>query len=231
MRIVILAAGQSKRFKDEGYLIPKPFLKINWRGRTRTMLEHVISTIPLGITDDVTVAIPPGYTEFFPRWVKSFEIEGTAGPAETALEVLNTFEQPDSVLIMDSDILNYTNDLHRLCQLDGYLGVLVNQSSNDSYSYVDKLGIFSEIKEKNRISDWAVQGAYFIHRTIMSRFMMHLALNCDAHKEEPYLSQVFDQMIDNKYSILTTYAPINWGTPYDVINSGALIVEEEKSCT
>lgn len=228
MYVIILAAGQSKRFLEAGIDTPKPFLEIVWRGTSVYMLQHVINTVPFKF--DISIAVPPRHVFDIPR-VKSYEISDTKGPADTAFRmvialekyVLNTYS---SYLILDCDILNTTNDLERLSELN-YCGVLVSRSANPAYSYVDKLGPFDRIEEKNRISEYAVQGAYFIHQSAFNEFINISKLVIEA-KQEPYLSHVFNAMQCEKIALETSYTPISWGTPRDLILSGARLATKEE---
>jgi NDP-sugar pyrophosphorylase family protein len=225
MQIIILAAGASKRFQDQGYVTPKPFLQIEWRGTTQTMLEHVINTIPVQYTDIFVVT--PKHVELptFNRKVWSEQIEPTKGPAHTAWLLMKSLIG-DSTLILDSDVLNFTNDLYALTLLSS-MGVLVKPSSNPAYSYVDKLGDFTRIQEKEMISKYAVQGAYFIHWRHYEEFVGH-SKDVIEEMSEPFISHVFNRMdIGARIAIQTTYNPVEWGTPRDVVISGAKIVTEK----
>jgi dTDP-glucose pyrophosphorylase len=231
MRVIILAAGQSNRFKKAGYKTPKPFLKVDWNGITVTMLEHVLNTIPLEFKT-IEIAIPPGYSQDFTdklgwvdqRLINYHILDNTKGPAETALLVMRHITE--SCLILDTDILNSTNDLIKLTRLN-HCGVLVRRSANPAYSYVDRLGEFQRIKEKERISDYAVQGAYFIPRTALHAFMPVLEETVEV-MDEPFMSHVFDRLSLLKYAVPTTYTPVDWGTPRDVEMSGAYIMSERE---
>jgi NDP-sugar pyrophosphorylase family protein len=217
MRALILAAGQSRRFKEAGYNTPKPFLQIKWRDTTTSMLNHVINTIPKGF--NILVAAPKGYaSEIHVDYYK--EVENSKGPADTALQALNLLI-PASTIIIDCDILNHTNDLIKLSKLN-HCGVLVKRSANPAYSYVDGLGTFHHIAEKSRISEYAVQGAYFIPEHALEETMEEMGKVCNQSRE-PYMSHVFDRLTLVKYSIHTTYTPIDWGTPNDLKLSGAEI--------
>lgn len=225
MYVIILAAGQSKRFQEVGIEIPKPFLEIHWRGKSVYMLQHVINTIPLKFAE-IHIAVPPK-TEFRAPGIHSYEISDTKGPAHTAYQMLSLLGDydtgaPSSYLILDCDVLNFTNDLERLSELD-HSGVLVSWSANPAYSYVDKLGPFEHIEEKKRISEYAVRGAYFIHQSGLNEFINLSKLVIEA-KQEPYLSHVFDAMQCEKRAVETSYLPVDWGTPRDIRISGAHIV-------
>lgn len=232
MRVIILAAGQSKRFQKAGYKIPKPFLKIEWNGVTAMMLEHVIINVPLEF-NLIDIAIPPGWSNKITEcssWKESLRvnfhvIEFSRGPADTANQVLEKC-RPQSTLILDTDILNSSNDLLKLVKLN-HCGVLVRRSANPAYSYVDRIGEFQTIKEKERISEYAVQGAYYIPRTAMDEFKAVIN-NVISLEPEPYMSHVFDRMAILKYAVPTTYIPVDWGTPQDVELSGATIVSESR---
>src|SRR5262245_47681586 len=99
IQIIILAAGQSRRFKDAGYMTPKPFLNIEWRNKTCKMVQHVIGTIPYVYHNNIIIATPPD----------------SKGPADTVLKTMTHVEH--SCLILDCDILNHTNDLFVLSKM------------------------------------------------------------------------------------------------------------------
>jgi len=229
MQVIILAAGQSHRFKEAGYSISKPFLEIEWRGLVAPMLEHVRYTIPLefkGVTVATLIGGSPISSE-----VNIIGIENTKGPADTVRQVIEKIE-PQSCLIMDSDILNFTNDLRGITNLpDSYIGVLVCRSNNPAFSYVDSIELFNVIKEKNRISEYAVRGAYFVGKDVMGEFTFALDA-ATTGQQEPFVSHAFDLMGCKKMAIETTYVPVDWGTPHDVELSGArIITERRKECS
>lgn len=228
MLTIVLAAGQSKRFQVEGYKIPKPFLDIEWRGVRASMLDHVLNTIPAQL-NPIRVAVPDSYDKtykFQPFDRISFTGVGeTRGPAESLLKIVMKpfFSGEESLLIMDSDILNHTNDLWELANLQTS-GVLVRKSANPAYSYVDALGEFQIIMEKSRISEWAVSGAYFIHESDRDDFVYQLDNISKNSVKEPYISHAILLMERRKMtSLAVTYDPIDWGTPQDVLLSGARI--------
>lgn len=225
MRVVILAAGQSRRFKDEGIMVPKPLLQIEWRGTILSMVEHVMKTVPMEYQNKIIIAVSPEFVAKISTLPISTSrlciVESTKGPAETALKTMQNLE-PEATLIMDVDVLNYTNDLHRLTNLSR-CGVLVSWSANPAFSYVDSVGVFKQIREKQRISEYAVRGAYFI--PLESRFNFIGALEkVSGVIQEPYISQALGYMDEEKYAIQTSYTPLEWGTPRDIRISGAHIV-------
>jgi molybdopterin-guanine dinucleotide biosynthesis protein A len=229
MRIVILAAGLSRRFQEAGYQTPKPFLNIEWRGWTQPMLMHVLRSVPLQF-EDVTIAIPTGWLErareitaTYERVVKFIEIEHSTGPASTAKQTLLGFDDK-ATLFLDCDIINHPNDLWVLCCLN-CCGVLVSNSTNPAFSYVTNTGSFFHIKEKQRISPYAVRGAYFVPTHMMKSFVMWMNIVI-SNEQEPFISHIFDMLPDSKFALETTYDPIDWGTPLDVKLSSAKIITE-----
>jgi len=221
MLTIILAAGQSKRFQEEGYMVPKPFLRIEWRGRNLQMLDHVRYTLPREFTQ-LVCAVPEGYEK---QMTECRAIVDTRGPADTALQMINRFE-PVSCLILDADILNFTNDLYWLTH-NKLPAVLVSKSANPAFSYVERLGHFRRVAEKHRISDYAVRGAYFVPDHAMVEFTMALEDILERDKE-PYISHAFNNMITPKCAVETTYIPVDWGTPRDVLLSGARIISPKE---
>lgn len=223
MYVVILAAGQSKRFQDAGYKIPKPFLKVEWRGAVRPMIIHVINSLPRQFTSRI-IAAPPGHEqemEYYDSLAYYISTEGTKGPAHTLQRVLHHLPNVESTLILDCDVLNYHLDLYNLTK-EPMCSVLVSPSIDPSCSYVDKVGNFTRLVEKEVISYYAVRGAYYIPRLYIEEFILTLEMVV-AEKDEPYISHVFNAMQVAKYALQTTYLPIDWGTPEAIIASGAKI--------
>lgn len=227
MRVIILAAGKSRRFQEAKFLTPKPFLQIEWRGCTEPMLCHVLQSVPIGYP--ISVAIPSGYlteaqlvTQKWPQ-ITFKEIAETIGPADTLRQMLTGDGQP--LLVLDVDVINHTNDLVMLSLLN-CSGVLVSKSTNPSYSYVTNLGSFFHIKEKERISSYAVRGAYYIITSDVVEFKEYLKIAIKNYKE-PFVSHALDLLPNSKFALKTFYDPIEWGTPLDVKLSHARIVTGE----
>lgn len=225
MRVIILAAGESKRFQEEQYIVPKPFIMIDWRGFVHSMLGHILNTVPAQF-ESIAVGIPGGWMNeavsisSIPTY---YEIQ-SKGPADTTFQVLKHV-QPDDTLIMDVDVLNWTNDLYRLSKLP-CCGVLTSWSANPSFSYVNQLGPFHTIAEKQRISEDAVRGAYYVPGGSRAKFMESLE-KAILRAREPFISHAFNVLDDEKFALTTTYTPIEWGTPRDIRISGAHIITEK----
>jgi dTDP-glucose pyrophosphorylase len=233
-RVIVLAAGQSKRFAAVGITTPKQFLNIDWRGRVDLMVNHVLRSIPM-VFDDIVVAVATDeYAHLLEKSysynnrIRYLEVGETKGPAHTVSIVLEHNPENKSTLIMDSDVLNYTNDLWNLCDKP-CSGVLVHPSANPESSYVNKIGFFDDIMEKNRISEWAVRGAYFIHESHMSEFKRLLGIFMPEYNE-PFISHVMTMMLDeDRYALECTYAPVDWGDPRMLKASGARIIHNEET--
>lgn len=229
MHVIILAAGESKRFQDAGYMIPKPFLLIEWRGSVKTMLEHSIATVPL--SDDALITAVPYKHDSLAREITKgrvtvFPIVNTIGPLDTAYQVMREYGK-SSTLILDVDVLNTTNDLYSLTRTNlQRCAVLTSYSANPAFSYVENLGPFKRIVEKERISEYAVRGAYYVPGTEHEKFMA-AAKEIIKQKKEPFISNALNMVKDYKFAYQTTYAPIEWGTPNDVIISGAHIIYKD----
>jgi hypothetical protein len=179
--------------------------------------------------NDVTIAVPEGYIDVIDSLpyadtyrVNCVTVSKTKGPAHTARIALDNSTHIASTLILDSDVLNYTNDLWFLGTLQ-YSGVLVHSSTSSAYSYVNKLGLFTKIIEKTPISEWAVRGAYFIHEKHMNEYIrIHDKLM--PQYNELYISYIMYMMLNcEKYALECTYAPVDWGTPEAIEASGARI--------
>jgi len=221
---IILGAGESRRYKEDGHLKPKPLLIVRREFSTSSMLQHVRGTVPPGC---IVVAALPSNCEPPPDFHDPvFYIKETRGQADTAYQVLECLKPEDSVIILDCDMIvpmSYQRILLDALQLFD-TSVLVTESFDPNASRVDRVPYPTKFVEKSPISEWGIVGARAFKRVSMIRKALKYVLDA-LPNEEPYLSTAmnfypgkhFAQVIDsNDY--------YDWGTPDRLRQTGAVIL-------
>lgn len=149
--VLIPAAGESQRFRQEGFTRHKPYLTVTDRTGVRdTMLNHVVTT--LGAHPHVMVALPNGGGSHpFHRSVLSLNVMSTASHMDTVRQMLQCLHSNDSVLIVDCDTIigemsKLIFDLHQDFIDDEVLLCVANWNKTTmSMARIDrKLGTFYE---------------------------------------------------------------------------------------
>lgn len=236
MLAVILAAGESRRFREGGLPVHKPFLTVDYEGFTGYMLEHVLRRLPHGMR--ALVGVPMGYTQHLTQqhrttwahWMESrcVSVTHTRGQADTLRQLLIPELVPphEAVLVLNVDVLFATEDLERLVQTDWSgcsVSLLTQKSSSLAMSYVDRGEQFSRCVEKQVISDCAVAGAWLFPK--LGPVRAALAEICgNPEHGEPYISHAVTAMPPVRWAEGVTVDPVDWGTPAALAASGARIV-------
>lgn len=227
LTVVVLAVGESKRFKDEGYEILKQFLTVEYNGVKCSMLEHVNRTIPPFANK---LFVVPNYTRppedlqiTSQEWVSIMQ---SGGQAESAINSLKYVPQGHSVMFLDCDMLLGRDDLtFMLKALFLYDSVIAVQKTFDpNASRVDKVPFPTAFAEKEPISEWGIvsaRGFKDYDKLIMS---LHHGIVED-HKagREPYLTGTLMAYPGIIYAHELFQPIVDWGTPDRVRLSGAQI--------
>lgn len=219
---IILGAGESKRFHDEGFVCPKPSLLIEHKGKPLSMITHVANSVPASIYQRLAVyraGVPmPTDLDALPMWVKA-----TRGQADTAYQVVQTMLPHDGVLMLDCDMLLEREDLERIVTLMGIYDVVVavTKTVDPNASRVDSAPLFTTCAEKQAISQWGIVGA----RGFSTAWILEKALQklLEESPEEPYLSMAINNYPGSKYAYEITKFQ-DWGTPERIQKSGAKIL-------
>lgn len=205
MNVLVLMAGRGQRFKNEGYTIPKPLIKV----KGKTILEWTTESCPYirhggeGQPDHIKLHfavlqehLDDGLTEFlYSVYGKNIEIipfnNVTRGGLDTAAQVANLMQYKEyPLLILDSD--NKYNDNG----LKGFISELKfkqnmavacfdnpDQSLPNKWSNVDvKDGIATGIREKDDtwINKPAMIGIFYFGETKL--FMSYANFIMQFHK-------------------------------------------------
>lgn len=233
LQILIPAAGESKRFKEEGYDSPKALLYLKSSdGVVKDMLTHVIDTLPqekdsLGWPIPITIALSSNQE----KWVVGNSItikwiDKTIGQADTILQSIKDLKDEDSILICDCDMLLKKEDLKQLVWLLlGYdVTIAVSETFDPNASRVDQVPFPKMFVEKEPISQYGIIGA----RAFRSIGKLKQALkktleDCEKLNIEPYLSMAINNYVGTKYALLINEF-VDLGTPERIRKAGWEII-------
>jgi NDP-sugar pyrophosphorylase family protein len=174
MNIIIPIGGIGQRFKDDGYLMPKPLINV----LGKPMISRVIESLNITEDDCIYIVYNNQLKEFnfeslikfwFPKKsIKFISLNHvTKGASETVLCCLNTLSSQElnkNFLLVDCDTF-YTDDIIKIYKESTYKNLIYyfEDKNNDpifSYIKLDSNNKVFDIKEKNKISDNANTGAY-----------------------------------------------------------------------
>ena len=206
MIVIIPLGGTGERFKKNNYKEPKALIKVFGQ----PILFYLLDNID---TKQVTKIIIPYNKEYshynfenllknkFPSYNFSFFKlqENTRGAAETlnlALKNENMYED-SPILCLDGD--NFYN-IDIIDRWDGKDGIITFEDINSDpiYSYVNinNLNFITDIKEKEKISNFACSGGYgFSSWKNLLKYTNHIINNNIRDKDEFYTSVVIKEMI------------------------------------
>lgn len=207
MNIIIPLGGLGERFKKEGYNDPKPLIKI----LGKEMILYVIENLNLNIEDKVHIIYDPdldkkGFSDVLNRCKKKINYiklhKQTEGAVETILIGLNTLNNNDltkKCMLLDCDTF-YTADIASIYryQKENAVFAFIDNQDKPIYSYInfDNDKLINEIKEKQKISNYANSGCYcFKDGYILKQYCEKIMQDNIRQNGEYYTSCVIDKMI------------------------------------
>lgn len=237
MKIVIPMAGQSKRFKDAGYTVPKPFMLIDGR----PMIRHVCDLFEQGdelyFICDKKHLENPDYRAILEADTHAHHVIGIDpspdGPVGTALAIADMISREDDVLLSYCDFRvawNVKRFKNEAVNYDGaipcFRGHQPASYGTTYYAYVrtnDQRELL-ELREKQsftpqRHNEYASAGLYYFNTWEM---FVHYARRTLQEGRGPwpefYVSLLYNPMVADGKKILITEVDkfICWGTPGDV---------------
>ena len=169
MNIIILAAGEGKRFKEEGFVEPKPLIKV----LTKPIINWLLDSLNISKKDNLILVLNKNHSDFRIKDctqnqynnlnIKFSEVNYTTrGAAETLYSCLDSIDNTDPILVLDCDTF-YEEDIVNKCRSiqDNFLFYFNTSTKEPIYSYINiKENKIVEIKEKIKISNNACSGAY-----------------------------------------------------------------------
>jgi NDP-sugar pyrophosphorylase family protein len=224
-------AGRGQRFRDAGFLVPKPLIPV----RGRPMYAWATESLPLelaerlificlneqlrepGLADD----IHRRYGRWRPEIIALDEV--TAGQLCTVLKAESLLDNDRPLLIYNADTYCRTSLEKRLPELAadvaGLLGVFQAPGDKWSFARTDAGGRVIETAEKRRISDWASTGLYYFRRgaDFVGQARAMVAAN-ERTNGEFYVAPLYNRLIAAGARIEIDPAEEVWalGTPEDL---------------
>ena len=212
MNIIIPIGGIGQRFKDEGYLMPKPLISV----LGKTMIYRVIDNLKLNDEDTIYIVYNNQLKEFnfenlvkfyFPKKnIKFISLDHvTKGASETILYGLNEMpvkELEKEFLILDCDTF-YEEDIlemYRKSDNKNLIYYFEDKQTNPIFSYIklDSNNWVTKIAEKSKISNWANTGAYGFHT---GRTLKQYIEKLPSITSELYTSCVYNEMLKDNLVI------------------------------
>eukprot|EP00928_Gymnodinium_smaydae_P064124 TRINITY_DN4753_c0_g1_i1.p1 TRINITY_DN4753_c0_g1~~TRINITY_DN4753_c0_g1_i1.p1 ORF type:complete len:1179 (+),score=289.03 TRINITY_DN4753_c0_g1_i1:149-3685(+) len=174
VNVVVPLGGLGTRFQKEGYMRPKPFVKV----LGKEMILWVLDNLQLDAKDGLVIVYNPSFmsmdrlmsevvAEKYPR-VHLVELSGpTRGAAETVLiglEALAEDHRSRPTLLVDGDTFYTTDIVNRFRNVSERNACFVFRDTQPkpiySYCMLGDNDVIQEIREKVKISDWANSGCY-----------------------------------------------------------------------
>ena len=201
-------AGQGSRFKDAGYIKPKPFIDVSGK----SMIERVLDNLYYPNAKYLLIARPEHLDlekdlvrkielEYNARFITVNQLtEGTACTVLFAREFINNSEPlliANSDQIVDINIQDFIEDCFQK-QLQGCILCFQDKEMNPKWSFakLNSNGIVVEVKEKEPISDLATVGIYlFSEGKIFVDAALDMIIRNDRVNNEFYTCPVYNYAI------------------------------------
>lgn len=231
LNILVPMAGMGQRFKEAGYIFPKPLVEIN----NFPMINWVINS--LNIKANYTFIVLKEHLEKYNlKSVLNFITKNpniiildsvTDGAACTTLLAEEIINNENPLLIVNSDQFIEWDSSRTMYEfiskkVDG--GILTFKSTHPKWSYAktdNKTNTVLKVAEKNVISDNATVGVYYWRygsdyvRYAKSMIQKNIRVN-----NEFYICPVYNEAIVDKKNIIISEVKRMWGlgTPDDLEN-------------
>ena len=240
MKIIVLAAGQSQRFKQKGFLTPKFLIPLDGL----PMIQHVLEMFdPI---DEFYIIINRDHKKAHPdierdlkKLVKNCQVAiiepFTCGPVESVLKAEFDFPPDEPIIITYCDFSvtwNYRRFLRDVQGYDGgiptFKGFHPASFGGTSYCYLKEndqheLTALSEKKAftTHRHEEPASAGIYYFNKwSMFKRYAFQFLQDRSMWQglNELYVSLLFSKMISDKLKVKVFPVErfICWGTPEDV---------------
>jgi dTDP-glucose pyrophosphorylase len=224
--VIITLAGASSRFFNNGYSVVKYKLKYN----NKSIIENILVQIPRSTKLLIALNVKFNDEEYLRQILVKLEFVNfciievfeTKGQLETLIISLTS---ADSFITEKEEIVVYNGDTIRNLSKwsnfpnDGYIEVF--EAAGNHWSFVDKIGIVSIVKEKERISSFCSSGLYAFKNKnlILENYNTYKTLV----KSELYIAPFYQFLIENKFRIssglVSNKSFVFCGTPQEYISS------------
>lgn len=212
MNIIIPLGGKGERFQKEGYLEPKPLIKV----LNKEILYYTIDNLSIIDEDKIFIIYNKDLDEFnfkeiinnkYPKITLIKLDTQTKGASETIYiglrEIISKYDYHKKSILIDGDTFYTQNILEKFRNVTDKNAVFYtkNYEENPIFSYIkmDNENNIIDIKEKEKISVNANTGAYaFDDINILYKYSKYVVENNITFKNECYTSCIISIMINNK---------------------------------
>lgn len=228
MNVVIPMAGAGKRFSDQGYREPKPFIQFN----NKPMIQNVIENLNINANHIFIIQESSSYKDKLDDLLSNMNINCTIlsvdkltdGPACTALLAREIIDS-NPLLIVNCDQMIHDFDIKKLEEFvevnnaDGVLGAFLSSSEKNSYMKLNTFGEVTEVREKIVISNIATNG---LHYWKNGRDFINSATEMieadEKYNNEFYIAPTYNYLIKEGKKVLPYFYNLHFpiGTPEDL---------------
>ncbi len=234
--LVIPAAGEGRRFKEAGFLSPKPLIQV----KGIPMILWVIHNFNLQYQDDIIVIQQANdnlldnlnpYLNQIKAKVKFVTLNRlTNGPAKTVMEAASFINKENAVIVANSD--QYVSKgiegfVDKTRTMDNSGLILTMKATGKKWSYVQRnsIGSISQVKEKVEISTEATVGIYgWSSYQLMLDGFNEMFFQKDLTNGEFYVAPSYNYLINNGIKVFPEFIGDHasnvhgLGTPEDLSN-------------
>ena len=228
LTILIPMAGEGSRFKQEGYILPKPLIDVNGK----PMIQVVINN--LNINANYIYIVQKQHREKYnldtllniitPE-CKIVEVDGlTEGAACTVLLAKDFINNNNPLFLANSDqFVEWDSNgfMYKMNETNSDAGIVTFKSTEPKWSFVkvNEEGMVNEVAEKDPISDIATVGFYYWkHGSDFVKYAEEMIKNNIRVNNEFYICPVFNEAIKDNKKIRIFDVSKMWGlgTPKDL---------------
>lgn len=221
MNIIIPLGGLGERFKQDGYLRPKPLIKI----LGKEMIFYLIDNLNICKDDKLIIIYHKDLDKFnFKNIImnryRNIQLirlnKNTEGATETILYGLNNIEEKflsNKTILLDCDTFYFCDVVNKFRnQNNNAVFCFKDNQDKPIYSYVsfNEENIITSIREKIKISEYANTGCYcFEQAYTLKNYCIKVINNNIRENSEFYTSCVISEMIKDNHIFFANIININ----------------------
>jgi HAD superfamily hydrolase (TIGR01509 family) len=228
LNVLIPMAGLGSRFKDAGYVFPKPLVEVDGK----PMIQAVVESIGVNATYTYIVQ-----KEHYEKYNLSYllnlitpdcnivQVGGvTEGAAVTCLLAKEYIDNQSPLILANSDQIVEWNSRQFIYDLmtknaDGGIATFESTHPKWSYAKVNSDGLVTEVAEKKPISNIATVGIYYWkHGSDFVKYAEQMIDKDIRTNNEFYVCPVFNEAIADNKRVFASNIKKMWGigTPEDL---------------
>tara|TARA_B100001248_G_C27399010_1_gene468260 strand:- start:3669 stop:4844 length:1176 start_codon:yes stop_codon:yes gene_type:complete len=226
INLLLPIAGKAQRFLDQGYLMPKPLIKIF---KKKDMIDLALESIDTKHCNLIFIVRKSHIDEFEIKKIlkkkfgKNISVivseKVTEGAVSTCLLAEKLIDNNDRLIIFTPDVYFSKKWNPKSFKNDGHLLTFKSISPDHSYAKLNKAGHVIKTAEKKVISKNAAVGVYaFKHGKDFVYAAKELIKNNDRYNNEFYICPTYNYLIKKDLKITTSEVEKMYvlGTPDDL---------------